>query len=95
MALEPAKPRPNVRGGSREALSGFAEALARAQDPATASVAADFDELPGAQETADAVAAYRRETEIDADETHLEQRTSTSQRRSPRSRQSCRQTCRR
>ncbi len=70
--LEPAKPRPIARGGSREALSGFAEALARAQDPATASVAADFDELPGAQETADAVAAYRRETEIVGDETSFE-----------------------
>ncbi len=59
----PPKPRPAHRASSRDALAGFAEALERAQDPATADVAADIDHLPGAQETADAVAAYRRETE--------------------------------
>jgi hypothetical protein len=66
---EPTADAPRQRPTStREAISGFAEALARAQDPATDAVGADFEELPGSQETADAIAAYRRETEIDAAE---------------------------
>ncbi|HET9498504.1 MAG TPA: hypothetical protein VFP83_09285 [Candidatus Limnocylindria bacterium] len=69
--LDSAKPKSTVRGRAREAFTGFAEALARAQDPATESVAADFSELPGSQETADAVAAYRRDTETDPDEPQI------------------------
>jgi hypothetical protein len=65
---EPApRPRPMPRGPAREAFSGFAAALARAQDPTTEAVAAEFEELPGSRETADAIAAYRRDVEAGAD----------------------------
>jgi hypothetical protein len=68
-ASEPTAETPRHRQTStREAISGFAAALARAQDPATDAVGADFEELPGSQETADAIAAYRLETEFVAAE---------------------------
>jgi nicotinate-nucleotide--dimethylbenzimidazole phosphoribosyltransferase len=64
---EPApRPRPTPRGPAREALEGFAAALARAQDPTTEAVAAEFEELPGSRETAEAVAAYRHDVETGA-----------------------------
>ena len=50
------------RSRSREAVSGFAEALARAEDPTTALVG-DEEPLPGTQDIADAMAAYRREVD--------------------------------
>jgi nicotinate-nucleotide--dimethylbenzimidazole phosphoribosyltransferase len=60
--LEAAKHEPHSRSRSREAIAGFAAALARAEDPTAAEVIDDFEGLPGTQETADALAAYRRET---------------------------------
>jgi hypothetical protein len=47
------------RGGSRAAVSGFADALARAEDPSTAPVGTEEGALPGADEAARALAAYR------------------------------------
>ena len=59
-AVQPAPPRPRARprksraGGTREAVAGFAEAMARAEDPGTPV-------LPGAREAAEALAVLRRE----------------------------------
>jgi hypothetical protein len=56
----PNAPRP-ATSGSRLAMSGFAEALARAEDPATADVFTGGAPLPGADEAAEALAAYNQE----------------------------------
>lgn len=54
-----------TRSRSREAVSGFAEALARAEDPTTAEVLDGEEPLPGAEDIADAIAAYRDEVAAD------------------------------
>jgi hypothetical protein len=60
------KPRASARSRSREAVSGFAEALARAEDPTTAEVLDGEEPLPGGEDIADAIAAYRDEVAADA-----------------------------
>lgn len=66
-AAEEAKPhRTSERSRSREAVSAFAEALARAEDPTTAEVGDGEEPLPGAEDIADAIAAYRDEVAADA-----------------------------
>ncbi len=63
---EQARPhRSSSRSRSREAVSGFAEALARAEDPTTAEVGDGEEPLPGADDIADAIAAYRDEVAAD------------------------------
>jgi len=49
-------------GGSRTAVAGFAQALARADDPTAQRVTEDVA-LPGAREAIDALAAYRQDTQ--------------------------------
>jgi hypothetical protein len=56
---ESSRPAPTSR--SRLAMSGFAEALARAEDPTTADVFTGDAPLPGADEAAEALAAYNEE----------------------------------
>ncbi|HEV7199545.1 MAG TPA: hypothetical protein VGO32_01945 [Candidatus Limnocylindria bacterium] len=63
---EEVKPRVSARSRSREAVSGFAEALARAEDPTTAEVLDGEESLPGGEDIADAIAAYRDEVAADA-----------------------------
>lgn len=57
----PKASRPAPRSRSRLAVSGFAEALARAEDPTTAEVFTGDAPLPGADEAAEALAAYNQE----------------------------------
>jgi hypothetical protein len=56
-----------ARAQARAAVAGFAEALARAEDPTTAEVGSGDEPLPGSDELADAVAAYRDDVETDAE----------------------------
>ena len=53
--------RPASTSRSRLAMSGFAEALARAEDPTSADVFTGDAPLPGADEAAEALAAYNEE----------------------------------
>jgi nicotinate-nucleotide--dimethylbenzimidazole phosphoribosyltransferase len=66
-SVEPEPHRSN-HGRARAAIAGFAAALARAEDPTTAEVGSGEEPLPGTDELADAVAAYRRDVESDTDE---------------------------
>jgi len=53
--------RPTPTSRSRLAMSGFADALARAEDPTTADVFTGNAPLPGADDAAEALAAYNEE----------------------------------
>jgi len=57
----PKASRPAPTSRSRLAMSGFAEALARAEDPTTAEVFTGEAPLPGADEAAEALAAYNQD----------------------------------